>query len=198
MLFFERKPCMKLLEDKILNEGRVLPGDVLKVDNFLNHQIDVELVNKLGEEWYRLFKDEGITKILTIEASGIGIACLAAQHFGVPVLFAKKSKSSNIGSDFYTTKVTSYTHGQVYDVIVSKKYISENDRVLVIDDFLANGCALKALIELAKMSGATVVGAGVAIEKAYQGGGDEVRKMGYRVESLARIAAMNDGKIEFC
>ena len=124
---------MKLLEDKILNEGRVLPGDVLKVDNFLNHQIDVELVNKLGEEWYRLFKDEGVTKILTIEASGIGIACLAAQHFGVPVLFAKKSKSSNIGSDFYSTKVTSYTHNQVYDVIVSKKYISENDRVLVID-----------------------------------------------------------------
>lgn len=189
---------MRLLEDKIRNEGRVLPGDVLKVDNFLNHQIDVELVSKLGEEWYRLFKDEGVTKILTIEASGIGIACLAARHFGVPVLFAKKSKSSNIGSDFHTTKVTSYTHGQVYDVIISKKYISENDRVLIIDDFLANGCALKALIELAEMGGATVVGAGVAIEKAYQGGGDQIREMGYRVESLARVASMGDGKIEFC
>lgn len=189
---------MKLLEDKILNEGRVLPGDVLKVDNFLNHQIDVALVNELGKEWFRLFKDEGITKILTIEASGIGIACLAAQHFGVPVLFAKKSKSSNIGNDFHTTKVTSYTHGQVYDVIISKKYISEKDRVLIIDDFLANGCALKALIELAEMGGAKVVGTGVAIEKAYQGGGDEIRKMGYRVEALARIAKMCDGKIEFC
>ena len=190
---------MKLLEDKIRKDGRVLPGEVLKVDSFLNHQIDVELVSALGEEWYRLFKDEGVTKILTIEASGIGIACLAAMHFGVPVLFAKKSKSSNIGNDFYTTQVVSYTHGQTYDVIVSKKYISPGDRILILDDFLANGSALRAMINLAKMGGATVVGAGIAVEKAFQPGGDEIRALGYRIESLARIASMDveDG-IKFC
>ena len=189
---------MKLLEEKILTHGRVLPGEILKVDSFLNHQIDVELLSELGKEWYKLFGDEHITKILTIEASGIGIACIAAQQFGVPVLFAKKSKSSNIGEDFYSTKVVSYTHGKTFDVIVSKKYLSKEDRVLIIDDFLANGCALRALIELTEMSGATVVGAGVAIEKEFQGGGNEIRKSGYRVESLARIAAMTDSKIEFC
>ncbi len=190
---------MKLLEDKIIKDGRVLPGDVLKVDSFLNHQIDVELISKCGAEWYRLFKDEGITKILTIEASGIGIACLAAEHFGVPVVFAKKSKSSNIGNDFYTTKVVSYTHGQTYDVIVSKKYISRDDKILIIDDFLANGSALKALITLAELGGATVKGAGIAIEKVYQNGGNEIREHGYRIESLARISRMSfeDG-IEFC
>ena len=182
---------MELLEKKILTDGRVLPGDVLKVDSFLNHQIDVELISKLGEEWYRLYKDEGVTKILTIEASGIGIACLAAQHFKVPVVFAKKSKSSNIGNDFYTSKVISYTHGQTYDVIVSKKYINEGDKILIIDDFLANGSALKALISLATQGGASVVGAGIAIEKVYQNGGNEVRAMGYRVESLARIESMS-------
>ena len=190
---------MKLLEDKIRKDGRVLPGEVLKVDSFLNHQIDVELVYALGEEWHRLYKDCGVTKILTIEASGIGIACLAAKHFGVPVLFAKKSKSSNIGNDFYTTQVVSYTHGQTYDVIVSKKYISPDDKILILDDFLANGSALRALITLAEMGGAKVVGAGIAVEKAFQPGGDEIRALGYRIESLARIASMDaDGKIEFC
>ena len=190
---------MKLLEDRIKRDGRVLSGNVLKVDSFLNHQIDVCLMNELGKEWHRLFGEEGVTKIMTIEASGIGIACIAAQYFKVPVVFAKKSKSSNIGNDFYSTKVVSYTHGNTYDVIVSKKYISEGDRVLLIDDFLANGSALKALITLTEMGGATVVGAGIAIEKSYQPGADEIRKMGYRIESLARIASMNeqDG-VTFC
>lgn len=190
---------MKLLEDRIIKDGRVLQGDVLKVDSFLNHQIDVELISALGAEWKRLYADETVTKILTIEASGIGIACLAAQHFGVPVVFAKKSKSSNIGNDFYKSQVVSYTHGQTYDVIVSKRYINEEDRILIIDDFLANGSALKALISIAEQGGATVVGAGIAIEKAYQNGGNEIRDLGYRVESLAKISSMNekDG-IVFC
>ena len=182
---------MKLLEDRIRKDGRILPGDVLKVDSFLNHQIDVALIAECGKEWYRLFKDEGITKILTIEASGIGIACVVAQFFGVPVVFAKKSKSSNIGNDFYSTKVTSYTHGQTYDVIVSKKYISKEDKVLIIDDFLANGSALKALITIAESAGATVAGAGVAIEKVYQNGGNEIRSRGYRIEALAKVASMS-------
>ena len=190
---------MELLKNRILSDGRVLPGDVLKVDSFLNHQIDVELISACGAEWYKLYKDAGVTKILTIEASGIGIACLAAQHFGVPVVFAKKSRSSNIGNDFYSTKVVSYTHGQAYDVIVSKKYVNEGDRILIIDDFLANGSALKALISLAEQGGAEVVGAGIAIEKVYQNGGNEVRAMGYRIESLAMISSMSyeDG-VKFC
>lgn len=190
---------MKLLEDKIRADGRVLPGEVLKVDNFVNHLIDVELMSACGAEWYKLFGDEKITKILTIEASGIGIACLAATHFKVPVLFAKKSKSSNIGNDFYKSQVVSYTHGQTYEVIASKKYISPDDRILIIDDFLANGSALKALISIAESAGATVVGAGIVVEKAFQPGGDEIRAMGYRVESLARVSFMgDDGTIEFC
>lgn len=190
---------MKLLEERIIKDGKVLAGDVLKVDSFLNHQIDVELVSALGAEWKRLFENDGVTKILTIEASGIGIACLAAQYFKVPVVFAKKSKSSNIGNDFYTSSVVSYTHGQTYKVIVSKKYINEGDRILIIDDFLANGSALKALISICEKGGATVVGAGIAIEKAYQAGGNEIRERGYRVESLAKISYMNDTDgIVFC
>ena len=189
---------MKLLEEKILKDGRILPGDVLKVDSFLNHQIDIHLIDELGAEWKRLFAEEKITKIVTIEASGIGIACIVARHFDVPVVFAKKSKSSNIGSDFYTTPVVSYTHGNTYDVIVSKKYITSEDRVLIIDDFLANGSALRALINIVEMAGATVVGAGIAIEKAYQPGGRQIRDLGYRVESLARVKSMSDGEIEFC
>ena len=189
---------MKLLEEKILQEGRVLPGDVLKVDSFLNHQMDVELLSACGAEWYRLFGSEGVTKIMTIEASGIGVACLAAEHFHVPVVFAKKSKSSNIGDDFYSTKVVSYTHGQTYDVIVSRRYIRPEDRILLIDDFLANGSALRALLTLASAGGATVVGAGIVIEKAYQPGGDAIRSMGCRVESLARIRSMSpEGGIVF-
>ena len=190
---------MKLLEDRIIKDGRVLEGDVLKVDSFLNHQIDVELISALGAEWKRLFENEGITKILTIEASGIGIACLAAEHFKVPVVFAKKSKSSNIGNDFYKSSVVSYTHGQTYQVIVSKKYINEGDRILIIDDFLANGSALKSLISIAEQGKATVVGAGIAIEKAYQGGGNEIREKGYRIESLAKISSMSvENGIVFC
>ncbi len=190
---------MKLLEDRILKDGKILPGNVLKVDSFLNHQIDVNLLLACADEWYDLFKDSGITKIMTVEASGIGIACIVAQRFNVPVLFAKKSKSSNIGNDFYSTEVTSFTHGRNYDVIASKSYINEGDRFLLIDDFLANGSALRAMINLAKLGGASVVGAGIAIEKAYQHGGDSIRAEGYRIESLAKIASMSeDGKIEFC
>ena len=189
---------MKLLEDRILRDGKVLPGNVLKVDSFLNHQIDIDLIDKLGAEWKRLYSSEKITKIVTIEASGIGIACLAARPFNVPVVFAKKSKSNNIGNDFYTTPVVSYTHGNTYDVIVSKKYLSSEDRILIIDDFLANGSALRALINIVEMAGATVVGAGIAIEKAYQCGGKQIRDLGYRIESLAKIKSMNDCKVEFC
>ncbi len=183
---------MKLLEDRILKDGKILEGNVLKVDSFLNHQIDVGLLGKMGAEWKRLFVEEGITKILTIEASGIGIACIAAEHFNVPVVFAKKSKSTNIGADLYRASVESYTHGTVYDVVVSKKYISPEDRILIIDDFLANGNALLGLIDICKAGGCVVAGIGVAIEKAYQGGGDKVRALGYRVESLAKIKEMNE------
>ena len=190
---------MKALEERIKKDGRILPGDVLKVDSFLNHQIDVALISECGKEWYRLFKDEGVTKILTIEASGIGIACITAENFGVPVLFAKKSRSATQGPDYLSSKVVSFTHGQSYDVVVPKKYITEGDRILIIDDFLANGSALKALIKLAEKAGATVVGAGVAIEKVYQNGGNEIRQYGYRIEALAKIGSMSfDRGIEFC
>ena len=189
---------MELLKKRIIEDGCVLPGNVLKVDSFLNHQIDIDLVYKFGAEWKRLFADEKITKIMTIEASGIGIACVAAMHFNVPVVFAKRSKSSNIGKDFYTTPVVSFTHGNTYDVIVSKSFISPEDRILIIDDFLANGSALRALVNIIEEAGATVVGAGVAIEKAFLHGGDKLRDLGYRVEALARIKSMSDDKIEFC
>lgn len=191
---------MKLLEERILKDAKILPGNVIKVDSFLNNLIDTELVYALGEEWYRLFKDEGVTKVLTIEGSGIGIACLVAHHFNVPVLFAKKSNAANsVGKEFYATKVVSFTHGHEYNVLVKKEFLNEEDRILIIDDFLANGSAMKALISLTKKAGATVVGCGAAIEKVYQGGGNDIRRMGYRVESLARISSMkDDGKIEFC
>ena len=189
---------MELLKKRIIEDACVLPGNVLKVDSFLNHQIDIDLIYKLGAEWKRLYSDEKITKIMTIEASGIGIACIAAMHFNVPVVFAKRSKSSNIGEDFYTTPVVSFTHGNTYDVIVSKSFISPEDRILIIDDFLANGSALRALVNIIESAGATVVGAGVAIEKAFLHGGDKMRDLGYRVEALARIKCMSDGKIEFC
>ena len=189
---------MELLEKRIIKDGSVLPGNVLKVDSFLNHQIDINLMNELGAEWKRLFDGKKITKIMTIEASGIGIACITAMHFGVPVVFAKKSKSNNIGSDFYSTSVVSYTHGNTYEVIVSKRYVNSDDRILIIDDFLANGSALRALIDITEKAGATIVGAGIAIEKAYQNGGNKIRDLGYRVESLAKVKSMADGKIEFC
>lgn len=190
---------MELLEEKIRAEGRVYPGEVLKVDNFLNHQIDVDFLCEIGKEFHHLYRDEGVTKILTIEASGIGVACLTAQYFHVPVLFAKKSKSSNMAAHCYTSAVESYTHGQTYEVVVSKEYLRPVDRVLILDDFLAKGSALRALLALVLQAGATVVGCGIVIEKAYQQGGAELRRQGIRVESLAKIASMSveDG-IKFC
>ena len=190
---------MKLLEDRILKDGHIGADNVLKVDSFLNHQIDVDFVCELGKEFYRLFKDENITKILTIEASGIGIACLAAQYFGVPVVFAKKTKTINIYSDTYNATVHSYTHKRDYDIVVSKEFLSKEDNVLIIDDFLAKGSALTALLMLIEKAGAKTAGAGIVIEKAYQGGGNLVRDMGIRVESLAKIKSISkkDG-IVFC
>ena len=189
---------MKLLEDRIRKDGVVMDGDVLKVDSFLNHQMDVELFAEMGREWARLFADDHVTKILTIEASGIGIACLAAQQFHVPVVFAKKNQTKNIAGDVYTAKVESFTHGRVYDIIVAKQFLDPGDRVLLIDDFLAKGAALQGLIQLVRESGATLVGAGIAVEKAFQTGGDLIRGMGVRVESLARIKSMGPEGIEFC
>lgn len=190
---------MKEVEEKILACGKVLPGDVLKVDSFLNHQIDVSVMALAGREFHRLFADEGVTKILTIEASGIGIACLTAEQFGVPVLFAKKSRGTNASADFYAAKVASYTHNTTYDVSVSKEFLNAGDRILIIDDFLALGNALRGLIDLAHQAGATVVGCGIVVEKAYQCGGDDLRNAGVRVESLAKIATMDpDAGITFC
>ena len=191
---------MKLLEERIRKDGKIRDGGaVLKVDSFLNHQIDVKLYNEIGKEFFRLFGDQGVTKLLTIEASGIGIACIAGQYFDVPVIFAKKSKTRNIDGSVYTSKVESFTHGKVYDIMVSKEFLEPGDRVLLIDDFLANGSALNGLIEVVEQAGATVVGAGICIEKAFQPGGDMIRSRGIRVESLARIAGMNetDG-VSFC
>ena len=189
---------MKLLEERIRKEGKVFEGDVLKVDRFLNHQIDVKLLSELGAEWKRLYEGTEINKILTIEASGIGIACVAALQFDVPVVFAKKTKTVNIAADVYTSKVESYTHKTTYDIIVSKEFLGAGDKVLIIDDFLANGKALEGLIKLCEDAGATVAGIGIAVEKAHQPGGDRIRSMGYRVESLARVKSMSvDGTIEF-
>ncbi|MBE6561316.1 MAG: xanthine phosphoribosyltransferase [Ruminococcaceae bacterium] len=190
---------MKLLEDRILRDGKLGEGNVLKVDSFVNHQIDVPFLSELGREFYRLFKDEGITKILTIEASGIGIACLTAAHFGVPVVFAKKTHTNNIFADVYTSSVYSYTHQKTYEIVVSKQFLSPEDRVLIIDDFLAKGSALLALLSLLRDAGAQVAGAGIVIEKDYQDGGKLVRDMGIRVESLARIESMTaEEGIRFC
>lgn len=187
-----------LLQKKILADGIIKSGDVLKVDSFLNHQIDVPFISKLGEEFYQLFKDRPISKILTIEASGIGIACVAAQYFHVPVVFAKKSESKNLDGDVYTSAVASFTHNKVYDIRISKKYLNENDRILLIDDFLAKGNALLGLLDVCQQSGATVVGAGIAIEKGFQEGGQLLRKRGLRVESLAIVDAMDEnGEIIF-
>ncbi|MCI8610839.1 MAG: xanthine phosphoribosyltransferase [Clostridiales bacterium] len=190
---------MKLLEEKILRDGKIGAGDVLKVDSFLNHQMDVAFLCELGKEIKRLYADEPITRILTIEASGIGIACLTAQYFDVPVVFAKKTKTNNIYADVYTSKVESYTHQKTYDIVVSKEFLKQGDRVLIIDDFLAKGSALTALISLVRDAGAEVVGAGIVIEKAYQSGGERVRAQGIRVESLARIQEMDiSNGIIFC
>lgn len=182
---------MKLLQERILKDGIIKPGNVLKVDNFLNHQMDIELFNEIGKEFKRLFADKPINKILTIEASGIGIACIVAQYFNVPVVFAKKTQSINIDGEVYSTKIESFTHKRVYDVIVSKKYISEEDHVLIIDDFLANGCALEGLVDLVTSAGATVEGIGIVIEKGQQKGGKIIREKGLHLESLAIIDSMD-------
>lgn len=187
---------MKLLEDRIRRDGVVLPGEILKVDSFVNHQIDVPFMNELAGEFYRLFANEKINKILTIEASGIGIACLTALRFNCPVVFAKKSKSSNIGDDLYRTEVYSYTHGNVNNVVVSKKFLNAGDKVLVLDDFLATGNALVGLIDLCDQAGAEVLGCGTVIEKAHQGGRERISRR-CRVESLAVIERMDESGIVF-
>lgn len=190
---------MKLLEEKILAEGKVFEGNVLKVDSFLNHCIDVRFLGEIGKEFHRIFGSCGVNKILTIEASGIGIACVAAQYFDVPVLFAKKTKSVNIAGDVYTAPVSSFTRKREYEIQVSKAFLTPKDRVLIIDDFLAEGSALLGLAQIAKQAGATVVGAGIVIEKAFQNGAARVRESGIRVESLARIASMDPKEgIRFC
>ena len=190
---------MKLLEERIRKDGIVKEGNVLKVDSFLNHQMDTDLFNEMGKEFKRLFADKPINKILTIEASGIGIACIVAQHFHVPVVFAKKSQSINIDGDVYSTKIESFTHKKVYDVIVSKQYIGKDDHILLIDDFLANGCALEGLIDLVQSAGATVEGIGIAVEKGFQEGGKRIREKGVQLESLAIVDAMDSktGEITF-
>lgn len=190
---------MKLLEERIREDGVVKEGNVLKVDSFLNHQMDIELFNEMGKEWARLFADRPVTKILTVEASGIGIACVAAQHFHVPVVFAKKTQSLNIDGEVYSTKIQSFTHKKIYDVIVSKKFIKPEDHILIIDDFLANGCALEGLLQIVEDAGATVEGIGIAVEKGFQKGGDLIREKGVRVESLAIVESMDaaTGEIVF-
>ena len=190
---------MNFLEERIVKDGIVKEGNVLKVDSFLNHQMDIELFDQMGAEFKKRFADRPINKILTIEASGIGIACVVAQHFGVPVVFAKKTKSINIEGEMYTAEVESFTHKCKNQVIVAKKFLSEDDHVLIIDDFLANGCALQGLIQIVKSAGGTVEGIGIAIEKGFQTGGTVIRNLGYRLESLAIVDGMDasTGKITF-
>lgn len=190
---------MELLEKRIQEDGVVKEGNVLKVDSFLNHQIDIGLMNEIGKEFKRIFADTEVTKILTIEASGIAIAAIVAQYFDVPVVFAKKSQSINLDGSVYSTKIESFTHKRVYDVIVSRKYLSSEDKVLVVDDFLANGCAVDGLIDLINESGATLQGVGIIIEKGFQDGGKRLRERGIRVESLAIVDEMDHktGRIVF-
>ncbi len=194
-----RESIMKLLEDRIKKDGIVKEGNVLKVDSFLNHQMDVELFHEMGLEWKKLFADKPINKILTIEASGIGIACVAAECFNVPVVFAKKAQSINLDGEMYTSKVESFTKKKVYDIIVSKKFLTPNDHILIIDDFLANGCAVNGLIDLINAAGATVEGVGIAIEKGFQDGGKQIRAKGIQLESLAIVESMDatTGNITF-
>ena len=190
---------MKLLEDRIRKDGIIREGNVLKVDSFINHQMDIKLFEEMAKEWKRLFADKKINKILTIEASGIGIAAIVAREFDVPVVFAKKSKSINLDDNNFSTKIQSFTHSKIYDVIVSKKFLSPEDHILIIDDFLANGCALLGLTSLVESAGATVEGIGIAIEKGFQQGGKIIREKGYQLESLAIVESMNaaDNTITF-
>lgn len=190
---------MELLKERIRRDGKVKGTDVLKVDSFLNHQMDVELFAEIGKEFKRRFAGCEINKILTIEASGIGIACVVAQYFHCPVIFAKKTQTKNIAGEVYTSKVESFTHGRVYDIIVAKEFLGPGDKVLLIDDFLANGAALEGLAQLVKDAGAELVGGGIVIEKAFQPGGERIRGQGIRVESLARIASMSEETgVVFC
>lgn len=190
---------MRLLEEKILADGKIFPGDVLKVDSFLNHQLDTELLDAVGAEIAFNYRGAGVTKVLTTEASGIAVACFVARYLHCPALFAKKSKTSNIADSFYSTAAHSYTHGNDYTMVVSKEYLGKGDVVLIVDDFLASGNALKALLDICRQAGAEVAGAGIAIEKKYQGGGDALRAEGLRIESMATISSMDpeDG-IVFC
>ena len=188
---------MEQLEERIRRDGVVKSEGVLKVDSFLNHQLDIELFDAMGAEFKRLFADAPVTKILTIEASGIGIACVAARHFGVPVVFAKKTQSINLDGTMYSTRIQSFTHNRIYDVIVSTRFLGPDDHVLIIDDFLANGCALNGLIELVGEAGATVEGIGIAIEKGFQPGGAELRAAGYKLASLAIVDTMTDDQLTF-
>ena len=183
---------MELLKERIRKDGVVKGTDVLKVDSFLNHQMDVALFVEMGKEFKRRFADCEVNKILTIEASGIGVACVTAQFFNCPVVFAKKSKSSNISDELYVTRVESFTHGNVNNVVVSKQYLGPDDKVLIIDDFLANGAALDGLMDLVAQAGGQVVGAGIVVEKAFQPGGDRIRARGVRVVSLARVKSMDE------
>ena len=191
---------MQLLEERIRKDGIVRAGNVLKVDSFLNHQMDIALFTEMAKEWKRLFAGKKINKILTIEASGIGIAAIAAREFDVPVVFAKKAKSINLDDDNYSVQIQSFTHGKIYDVIVSKKYLTDQDHVLILDDFLANGCALMGLLELTEQAGAVVEGIGIAIEKGFQDGGRRIREKGIHLESLAILESMDaeTGEIVFC
>ncbi len=182
---------MQLLKEKILNEGEVYEGNILKVDCFLNHQIDCNFLGEVGKEFHRLFENDGVNKVLTIEASGIAIGAMVAQEFGAPLVFAKKTKTKNIAGDVYTTPVESFTHGTTYDIMVSKKFLGKGDRVLIVDDFLAVGNALKGLIKIVEDSGAELVGCGTVIEKGYQHGGDQLREQGIKVESLAIVESMD-------
>ncbi len=188
---------MKLLEERICKDGVIRQGNVLKVDSFINHQMDIALFEEMAKEWKHLFEGKPINKILTIEASGIGIAAIVAREFGVPVVFAKKSMSINLDHDNYCTKIESFTHGRTYDVIVSKKFLGSEDHVLIIDDFLANGCALMGLLELVESAGASVEGIGIAIEKGFQRGGEIIRGKGIQLESLAIIESMSEDDIVF-
>ncbi len=188
---------MELLKERIRKDGRIKDGHIIKVDGFLNHQIDVGLLNEIGKEFKRLFDGQPITKVITIEASGIAVACMTAMYFNVPIVFAKKSESKNIDGDVYRTNVTSYTRGRDYTVILEKRFLTADDRILIIDDILATGKAQKGLLDISEQAGATVVGIGVVIEKGFQGGGDHLRNTGYNVQSLAIIDSMENQTVQF-
>lgn len=188
---------LELLKQRIVEQGKIIGSDIIKVDMFLNHQIDVDLLCEIGKEFHRLFAASNINKIITIEASGIGIACITAQYFSVPVVFAKKGVHRNVGNELFTSQVHSFTKGTTTEIGISKAYLNENDRVLIIDDFMANGQAVNGLIDIVNQAGAHVEGVGIVVEKGFQPGGDELRKKGYRVESLAVIKSIDDGKFVF-